>query len=61
MSIANIIKRCVFYQYNKEKEGFVLKKNDAPVYDVRTEAVSPKNEKIFWIIISVINCFITWI
>ena len=47
MSIANIIKRCVFYQYNKEKEGFVLKKNDAPVYDVRTEAVSPRNEKIF--------------
>ena len=47
MSLGNIIRRCLFYQYSEETEGFVLENNDLPVYDVRTEETTKKNQKIY--------------
>ena len=47
MSIMDLIKRFLLYQYSEDKEEFVLKKEEKPVYDVREEDFSHVNERIF--------------
>ena len=47
MSIMDLIKRFLLYQYSEDKEEFVLKKEKKPVYDVREEDFSHVNERIF--------------
>ena len=47
MSILNVIKSSLFYQYSEDKDEFVLKKEEKPIYDVRTEETPQTNEKIF--------------
>ncbi len=47
MSILDVIKRSLLYQYSEDKNEFVLKNEEKPIYDVRTEEAPQTNEKIF--------------
>ena len=48
MSFLNTVKRYLFYQYNEQREDFVLEKDRfKPIYDVRQEKPPQNNQKIF--------------
>ena len=46
MKISELVKRFFLYQYKGYKEGFVLKKAEKPVYDVRSEVAPKKNKNV---------------
>ena len=47
MSVLGAIKRLFLYQFREDGSGFILNKEEKPVYDVRTEKNPKRDEKIF--------------